>query len=184
MNLQNLPIPARLRPFFTPRFIKFGLVGASGVVVNMAALWLGLRLGLRSTAASAWAIEISILTNFVINEAWTFRELRPGTLGGRVLRFQLVSLVGAVMQFGVFLMGNIAALAWLEGGDAVAQYFAGVDPAWMRYLRRPVVSPPEVGGWVYVSQLVGIVVATAWNFLANLKWTWGRSEGSANSADQ
>jgi putative flippase GtrA len=179
VNLQDLPIPARLRPFFTPRFIKFGLVGASGVVVNMAVLWMGLRLGLRSTAASAWAIEISILTNFVINEAWTFSELRPGTLGGRVLRFQLVSLVGAVMQFGVFLMGNIAALAWLEGGSAVEAYFAGAEPAWDRYLRRPVVAPPEVGAWVYASQLVGIVVATAWNFLANLKWTWGRADQSS-----
>ncbi|MCA9545895.1 MAG: GtrA family protein [Myxococcales bacterium] len=173
MNLANLPIPHRLRPFFTPRFIKFGLVGASGVVVNLGALWLGLRLGLRSTAASALAIQLSILSNFAVNELWTFAELRPGTRLGRIVRFQLVSLVGAAVQFGVFVGANLAALRWQGGPGSLAAYFAQAQPGVLGWLQHPVLDPPDVGLWVYVSQLVGIGVATAWNFLANMKWTWG-----------
>ena len=181
VNLDQLPIPQRLRPFFTPRFIKFALVGSSGVVVNMVMLWLGIRVGLRNTAASALAIETSIITNFIVNEMWTFRELTPGSLAGRLTRFQLVSLIGAAIQFSVFLAGNIAALAWLEGSAGVEQYFSGSESWWTRYLRRPVVEPPQVGGWVYLSQLTGIGVATAWNFLANVKWTWGQSKAEPSA---
>ncbi len=168
-----MPIPARLQPFFTPRFIKFGLVGASGVGVNLAVLWLGLQVGLRSTAASALAIELSILSNFIVNELWTFAELRPGSRGGRMVRFQLVSLVGAAAQFAVFVLGNLLALRLTQGADALGAYFDGDGSLWARYAQRPVVDPPAVGAWVYVNQLAGIAVATGWNFLANVKWTWG-----------
>jgi putative flippase GtrA len=166
-----------IQPFLSPRFLKFAAVGASGVVVNLGVLALALGpLGLRSTAASVLAIEISVLSNFVINERWTFADQHEGAWPARLLRFQLVSLVGALVQFAVFLAGNVLALAALGAEGALADYFAqagqAVGPI-QRYLLHPIVDPPEVGAWVYVSQLAGIGVATAWNFLANLRWTWG-----------
>lgn len=164
-------------PFLTPRFMKFAAVGATGVVVNLGVLALGLGpLGLRSTVASILAIQVSIVSNYLINERWTFADQRQGHWAGRLARFQLVSLVGAAVQFAVFLVGNLLALAAVGEAGAVADYFAlpgaAVGPL-QRYVLHPIVAPPEVGPWVYASQLAGIAVATAWNFLANLRWTWG-----------
>ena len=35
-----------------------------------------------------------------------------------------------------------------------------------------VASPPDVGNLKFFSQLLGIGLATFWNFLANFYWTW------------
>ncbi len=165
-------LPRALQPIVTRQFIKFCSVGASGVFVNLGCLWLFQRLGLRSSFASAWAIEVSILSNFVVNELWTFREHRgEGSARWRAVRFQAVSLVGAAVQWVVFLAGNVGWLWLFEGGEAVDAYFAGGE-GWRRYLVRPVVDPPDVGIGIYVAQLAGIGVATGWNFLANFYWTW------------
>ncbi len=168
----------RLSPFLTTRFLKFGAVGASGVLVNLGAFALFQYAGFRTTVASALAIEVSILSNFAFNELWTFGDRRDGPGGplGRCLRFQLVSLVGAAIQWSVFVYCNVAWLALAGPPDALAIYFAG-DASWFAtYVVRPVVSPPATGVGAYVAQLCGIGVATGWNFLANFHWTWGNRE--------
>ena len=172
-----MTLASRLKPFLTTRFLKFGAVGASGVVVNLGALWALRNAGLVDTAASALAIELSILSNFAFNELWTFTDRRdPGQSAmHRCLRFQLVSLVGAGIQWTVFVAANVGLLWWLDGALAVGSYF-GSEGDLVRYIARPVVSPPDIGAGVYLSQLAGIAVATGWNFLANFHWTWGRDE--------
>ncbi|MEZ4470682.1 MAG: GtrA family protein [bacterium] len=166
-------LPAALAPLLSARFVKFAAVGASGVVVNLGALALFRAFDLKSTVASALAIQVSILSNFIINDRWTFR----GHDGGRstlhrALRFQAVSLVGAVMQWVVFILGNIAALRLLAGADGLAAWWSGAAPGALGAVTWPITHPPEVGGWIYLSQLVGIGIATGWNFLANFWWTW------------
>jgi len=163
-----------LRPIFTVRFLKFCAVGASGVLVNLAVLWLLTELEVRASFASAWAIEVSILTNFVINERWTFADRSQGSLVGRAVRFQLVSLVGGILQWLVFLGGIVVALRLLDGPEAIEQYFAGDGPFFQHYVQRLVREPPDVGAMVYPAQLAGIAAATGWNFLANFYWTWHR----------
>jgi dolichol-phosphate mannosyltransferase len=81
------------------RFLKFSVVGASGVVVNMGLLYLlagyvfgeGLYL-----FAAAISLEASILSNFVLNERWTFRDLaeQAGVLR-RMLRFHVSRAAGS-----------------------------------------------------------------------------------------
>lgn len=165
-----------LRPFFTVRFLKFCAVGASGVLVNLAVLAALTGFGVRSSYASAWAIEISILSNFAINEWWTFRDRSHGTLVGRAARFQLVSLVGGALQWLVFLGGIVALLRLLEGPGAVDAYFGGEGPFFQHYVQRLVREPPDVGAGVYPAQLTGIAAATGWNYLANFYWTWRRRD--------
>lgn len=170
---------SRLAPFFSAKFLKFCTVGASGVLVNLGAMAILLYLGLRSSYASAWAIEISIISNFAVNELWTFRDQRgEGTVGGRAARFQLVSLVGALIQWTVFLVMNVVFLWWIAGQQGLSEYFAGASGFFDAYIRRPVLEPPEVGAAIYGSQLLGIGVATVWNYLANFYWTWRQSTAS------
>ena len=87
------------------RFLKFGLVGLSGVLVNEGLLWLLTEnLGLYYLLSAAIAVETAIITNFILNDIWTFRDRRtPGnrSLLGRGLKFNLVSLGGLSINIAI-----------------------------------------------------------------------------------
>ena len=63
------------------KLAKFALVGASGMGVNLGVMALLMGLGFIYDAASLAGIEASILSNFLLNEYWTF-----GIGGGRRLK--------------------------------------------------------------------------------------------------
>jgi dolichol-phosphate mannosyltransferase len=89
------------------RFPKFCLVGASGVLVNMGLLWLLTETaGLFYLVSAAVSIEVSILSNFTLNELWTFRDRRtPGTrpLVSRIIKFNLISAAGLTINMVILL---------------------------------------------------------------------------------
>ncbi|HYG67095.1 MAG TPA: GtrA family protein [Anaeromyxobacteraceae bacterium] len=131
------------------RLVRFAAVGASGIVVNLAALWLlaGV-LDVPEIAASAVAIELSILSNFAFNDRFTFGDRRgKATLGHRLLRYHAVSFVGFALQLGIFVIATLVIVR--AGGRA------------------------ELGDLRYVAQSVGIVAAFAWNYTASVRWAWG-----------
>ena len=95
------------------RFLKFCLVGASGVVVNLGLLWILTEVaGLFYLVSAAFSIEISILSNFALNELWTFRDRARSTKGilKRVVKFNLICVGGLVINLVV-----LAALTELLG---------------------------------------------------------------------
>ncbi len=87
------------------RFVKFCLVGGSGVLVNMGLYWILTRFGgLYTTLAAAISIETSILSNFILNNFFTFRLRNvPGTkpFFQRLLKFNLFSLAGMGINLGL-----------------------------------------------------------------------------------
>lgn len=95
------------------RFVRFGVVGASGVIVNLAFMALGLRLfeglsdGLRDSLASALGIALSVASNFVLNDMWTWGDRAKGPRKRDwLLRFTAYGLgagVGAGLQFAASL---------------------------------------------------------------------------------
>jgi len=120
-------------------FIKFSVVGATGVVVNEGLLLLFQSMGVYLLLASTAAIEISILTNFLMNDLWTFRDRRSGHSAVRLVKFNLLMLVGlvvnaAVLDVGVAYFGMAAAIANLVGIGAAffLRYVLSVKYAWMR----------------------------------------------------
>lgn len=58
----------------TSRFVKFCVVGGIGTIVNLTVLYLLTTAGLFYLLSGAIAIEISLLSNFFLNKAWTFRD--------------------------------------------------------------------------------------------------------------
>ena len=58
------------------RALLFGLVGASGVVVHLAGLKLAWRCARRSLVAQAGAALLAMTSNFLINNAVTYRDRR------------------------------------------------------------------------------------------------------------
>ncbi len=124
------------------RFVKFCIVGASGVGVNLGLFWVLTRFaGLKENdfLALAAGIEASILSNFTLNEFFTFRDRRSAgsSFLTRLFKFNLISLVGAGVQAGVYALLNHV-----------------------------------LGIYDLVSNLIGIALATLWNYLVNNWWTW------------
>jgi dolichol-phosphate mannosyltransferase len=101
--LQHL---VRLRFSLWPitRFLRFGLVGFSGVFVDLGIFYL-LRtgLGLALTRSSMFASEIAIINNFLWNDLWTFADISQKQTGirqkfRRFLKFNLVCLSGLILN--------------------------------------------------------------------------------------
>ncbi|PJZ56734.1 glycosyltransferase [Leptospira barantonii] len=99
----------------SPTFLLYSLVGSFGVLVNLFGLLIGetfhfpeiftpFRLLNPLYSSVLFGIEISILSNFVLNNYITFYEKRY--IGIRILQglvlFHLVSLLGLLIQISVF----------------------------------------------------------------------------------
>ncbi|HIK04397.1 MAG TPA: glycosyltransferase [Trichormus sp. M33_DOE_039] len=127
------------------RFLRFGLVGLSGVLVDMAVLYL-----LSDPSTLAWPLtrskiiagEIAIFNNFLWNDAWTFADVSMRQQEWhqrlkRFVKFNVICLAGLVL--------NVLVL------NLVFNFLI----------------PNR-----YVANLVAIAVATIWNFWVNLKLSW------------
>jgi dolichol-phosphate mannosyltransferase len=100
------------------RPLKFGTVGASGVIVNMGLLYtLTEFAGLFYLFSSAIAVETSIIWNFFWNETWTFSEIGKETwrkFFERLAKFNTVSLVGLGLNLAIlFALTEFAGLHYL-----------------------------------------------------------------------
>jgi dolichol-phosphate mannosyltransferase len=133
----------RLSLGHTQRFLRFAVVGCSGVFVDLAVFYLlrnSLSLGLtRSTLISA---EVAILNNFLWNDLWTFGDISRRQQGlrqrlKRLLKFNVICLAGVILQaLVVNLLFNLL---------KVDQYLA---------------------------KLIAIALVTLWNYWINLKLSW------------
>jgi len=100
------------------RFLRFGAVGASGVLVNNAVL-LALVEGLRMppVPAAVVATECAIVSNFLLNDRWTFADVRRSTSAPWLRRFasyNLLTLGGLVLSVGVLaLLHGVAGVHYL-----------------------------------------------------------------------
>jgi dolichol-phosphate mannosyltransferase len=90
------------------RIFKFGIVGISGIVVNLGILFLLVEFfGLNKDLASPIAIEFAILNNFIWNDLWTFGSVENQKVSGRwhrLVAFNMVSVGGAAINYGIFLV--------------------------------------------------------------------------------
>lgn len=124
-------------PYFLS-FIKFSIVGLIGVGVNEGLLVVLQSKGFYVLYAGAAAIEVSILSNFFLNDLWTFRDRRSGHIAIRLVKFNLLMLAGLVANLAILYVGNTyfgiaAALANLIGIGAafLLRYVLSVKYAWM-----------------------------------------------------
>jgi dolichol-phosphate mannosyltransferase len=90
------------------RIFKFGIVGLSGIVVNLGVLYLFVEYFiLNKDLASPIAIEFSILNNFIWNDLWTFgsaEDQKVSSRWHRFVAFNIVSVGGAAINYGIFLV--------------------------------------------------------------------------------
>lgn len=89
---------------------QFLVVGASGVVVNLAMLSLLLAFGLSEAVCLAGGIAVSVVTNFLLNRRFTFSYARDGHMGKQFLGFVSASAVGFTVNYVVALWMNASVL--------------------------------------------------------------------------
>ena len=92
------------------RFIKFGTVGFIGYLVN--AIFLRILTVLGSPSIIAWSVpvELSIVSNFILNNIWTFKEKKiEGTKAviSKFLQFNGTSLGALVIQTVAGIIGDV-----------------------------------------------------------------------------
>jgi dolichol-phosphate mannosyltransferase len=91
-QLRSAPTDAQARWAALLRMIGFGVVGATGIVVNTAALWFGYHtLGINHLIAAALATQCSTTWNFLLIDALVYRGRGQGRFAGRAVRFYLLN---------------------------------------------------------------------------------------------
>jgi dolichol-phosphate mannosyltransferase len=126
---ENIGVAERLSAYLrkglgNPRILKFGVVGGTGIGVNMGSLYLLTEFtGIPYFIGSLIAIELSILSNFWMNLLWTWKDRsEAGTLWTKVWRYHLgagmtavfgnyLILIGLTEWFGVnYLIANLVGI--------------------------------------------------------------------------
>lgn len=91
----------RVIDFLHSRFFKFGLVGFTGFLVNYIGLELLKRAGLSTYFATLFATELAIISNFVFNNVWTFKDKKITEIkefAVQFAKFNLSSLFAVIAQ--------------------------------------------------------------------------------------
>jgi dolichol-phosphate mannosyltransferase len=127
------------------RLVRFCVVGASGVIVDMGLLFLlsdPTMLGFGLTRSKVVAAEMAIVNNFLWNDAWTFRDAARAE-PGLPAKFRRFLGYNAICIAGVAL--NVIILNLLFN-------LAGVNR--------------------YIANAIAIVAVTAWNYGMNKRLNW------------
>lgn len=98
------------------RFVKFAIVGGSGVVVNMAIfhlcyhlVFVSLSMTPRHSLSNAVGVLVSIFTNFLLNDSWTWGDRIKGQRRQwfkRLGKYYLMCAAAGLVQLGVAHVAN------------------------------------------------------------------------------
>ena len=93
------------------RFLKYALVGFTGLIVSNLILLLSLKyIGLSPEKSVAASIEVSIITNFFLNNYWTFKENKLKgiwPLSRGIVTFHAICLGGAIINQAIALKFSV-----------------------------------------------------------------------------
>lgn len=108
--IETYKVVITLRMIESKRFIKFGIVGFVGYLVNAFGLWFFGRFSWPEPAIWASAVELAIINNFLFNNFWTFsNEQIQGVKnwGVKFFQFNLTSMGALMIQTIVGSLGTI-----------------------------------------------------------------------------
>ena len=145
-----------MRRIFSRRFLKFGTVGVSGIVVNQGLLYFGQehifhgfqQVEMRLNLSLALAIFFATLNNFIWNRMWTWADRKQHHHRPMVIQF-----------------GQYTLACWLS--ILLQVIFTNALAPHVYYL------------W---ANLVAIVLTSVLNFVLNDIWTFGRLKLTARHA--
>jgi len=138
------------------RILRFCLVGGSGVLVNMGVLWALATRGIHYVMAGAAATVAATTWNFVLNDAFTWRDQRSRSLqtkADRYVRYWIVTGASSALQLLLLFLLTTAGVPYLLsnliGVGTAAVWNFRLNNSWTW---RP--SPSSLAGDVVRSVLV------------------------------
>ena len=124
------------------KFVKFGIVGASGMVVHFCVLYLCRDVfGINTFISNTIGFIVAATTNYILNRVWTFRS-HDKEVGTEYMKFILVSIVGLGINNGTLWLASRLLPSWQDD--------------WRFYIL-----------WVFA-----VGVTTLWNFFGNMLFTF------------
>jgi putative flippase GtrA len=135
------------------RFIRFGIVGIIGSVVDFGFLNIfTLVFKLPYILSSVLSFSLAVINNFILNRVWTFPGSRKESFIKQMVQFGLVSVVGLLIRTPM--------LVWLE------KVLIPLAQKWVPNLLTPTIVGHNVG----LAIAIGVVML--WNYFANRFWTF------------
>ncbi len=133
-----------LSPKEITRFLKFAIVGAIGMLVDLAVLTFAREvMGLSLSLAVGLGFTVAVLSNFTWNRLWTFPESRQRPIATQMGQFAFINLIGLGLNELIVL--------------GLHPLFSQVWPDPPAYLAAKVIA-------------IGVVLF--WNYGANRVWTY------------
>jgi dolichol-phosphate mannosyltransferase len=129
--------------------VKFLIVGGSGAIVNLVVSYF-FHHYMQPEFAQAFGVELSIISNFVLNDSFTFKHLMRSMSGRsqnkfyRFLKYNLLSVGTAGLNLFIFY---------------ILVYPLGLDH----------------GLWYVLSSFIAVLASFAFNYLGSSRWAWKTS---------
>jgi len=161
-------LKVRINQLLAKKVVKFAVVGAIGAAVQLLSLQLWrmivpvfeLAIVTNFTLAMFLSVETAILSNFILNNAWTFadRKIAPSKYLRKFIKFNLASAGSIVIQLIVAIVG---------------ERLFGLQPLFT----LPIIHLLIDSGQVYA--VIGIVLGMSWNFFAYNYFIWNAPQSSS-----
>jgi putative flippase GtrA len=119
------------------QFIRFCIVGGSGMVVDMGITFaLTEIVGLDPRLSAVFGFALAVINNYIFNRLWTFKNVSSASHTFSFSSFFIISTIGMAISIGIMHL--------------VMVYFL-----------------PQEGFQYLIARFIGIVVATFWNFFGS-----------------
>jgi dolichol-phosphate mannosyltransferase len=161
LDLLRYAIRYRLKK--SASFLKFLVVGGLGFVINTAVLVVGVNFGMVPANAGALGAEFAIISNFILNNLWTFNDRTINswkTIPFKFFQFNFLSFGSAVIQF-----------LFLKAGELIF----GLDS-----YKGPIIDIPYVNffSWYLLFYIAGVGVGLVWNYFMYSRVIWRKKSTS------
>ncbi len=156
----------RFGKYISLTFLKYGVTGIIGIFINLFGQYFATEIlnfngegGIvyksyfKPSLAVVFGFELSVLSNYILNNIWTFSEVQMRGFTNNIfgfLKFNLISIIGLVVQLSV----------WRLTLEILQTTFPNFLPEYA----------------TYISNLFGILLATAGNYFLNKNFTWAPRE--------
>lgn len=91
-------------------FLRFLVVGTIGFIINTVVLIFGVKIGFKPYISGPAGAELAILSNFLLNNFWTFsdKSITSWTvLPGKFVQFNVLSFGSVIIQFVFLKIGEV-----------------------------------------------------------------------------
>lgn len=144
---------------FIRKFVRFAIVGASGMIVDYGFLVLFVQVfGWPGLVSNALSFTLAASWNYMLNRVWTFGS-KEEKVGKEYAKFFTVSVIG---------LGISTLTIWL---------IVKLIPSWSEESGEGFVVAGVTVLWFYVAKAISIAITMLWNFFANYLYTFKKVNG-------